>query len=159
MVARRSIALAALFLCVGVGCSSSAKPPACGTRDAGVIEVGLEPPPGCPPAEANELGIGKACTMCGNECEAPLRCTCDSYLGVQLAGVPCICTRIQVAPTGSTDPCASTAANFCGSGATCCNVLNTAAYCVPDICLINQACIIFTPLDAGTDGDPDAATD
>jgi len=87
MVARRSIALAALFLCVGVGCSSSAKPPACGTRDAGVIEVGLEPPPGCPPAEANELGIGKPCTMCGNECASPLRCTCDSYLGVQLSDV------------------------------------------------------------------------
>jgi len=153
---RSAIVLAALFVCAAAACSSPVKK-TCGPQDAGVFEVGLEAPVGCPPAEANELGIGKACTMCGNECESPLRCTCDSYLGVQLAGVPCVCTKIQVAPTGSTDPCASTAANFCGSGASCCNVLNTAAYCVPDICLINQACIIFTPLDAGTDGDPDAA--
>ena len=28
----------------------------------------IELPPGCPPAQANELGIGKPCTMCGNEC-------------------------------------------------------------------------------------------
>jgi len=152
---RSAIVLAALFVGAASACSSPVKK-ACGPQDAGVFEVGLEAPAGCPPAEANELGIGKACTMCGNECEAPLRCTCDSYLGVQLAGVPCVCTKIQVAPTGSTDPCASTAANFCGTGASCCNVLNTAAYCVPNICLINGECIVFTPPDAGTDGDPDA---
>ena len=112
---RSAIVLAALFFCAASGCSSPVKK-ACGPQDAGVFEVGLEAPVGCPPAEANELGIGKVCTMCGNECESPLRCTCDSYLGVQLAGVPCVCTKIQVAPTGSTDPCASTAANFCGTG-------------------------------------------
>ena len=155
MVSRRSIARAALVLFAAVGCSSPAKPPACGTRDAGVIEVGLEPPPGCPPAEANELGIGKPCTMCGNECASPLRCTCDSYLGVQLSGVPCVCTLFQLAPTGSTNPCGDVGGSFCGSNATCCNVLSTAAYCVPNVCLINQQCIEFVPLDGGTDGATD----
>jgi hypothetical protein len=152
---RSTIATAALLLCAA-SCSSDKKP-ACGVRDAGVVEVGIEPPAGCPPAEANELGIGKPCTMCGNECASPLRCTCDAYLGVQLAGVPCVCTLLQLAQIGSINPCAEAPANFCGTNATCCNVLNSAAYCVPDICLIDQACIVFTPLDAGTDGDPDAA--
>ena len=39
---RSTIALAALFLCAAASCSSPDKKPACGTRDAGVIEVGLE---------------------------------------------------------------------------------------------------------------------
>jgi hypothetical protein len=151
MVARRSTALTALLLCAAaVGCGPKAKAPSCGVRDAGVIEVGLEPPPGCPPAQANELGIGKPCTMCGNECGSPLRCTCDEYLGVQLSGVPCVCTMFQLAPTGSTDPCSDVGATFCGSNTTCCNVLAIAAYCVPNICLIDQQCIVFTPLDGGT---------
>ena len=155
---RSAIVLAALLVSAGVGCSSPTKR-ACGPQDAGIVEVHLEAPVGCPPAEANELGVGKACTMCGNECESPLRCTCDPYLGIQLAGVPCVCTRIQVAPTGSTDPCADSPANFCGSNATCCNVLTTAAYCVPNICLIDNACIVFVLPDAGVDADPDAASD
>jgi hypothetical protein len=83
MVSRSAFAVTILLVGVGAGCSSGSKPPACGTRDAGVVEVGLEAPPGCPPP-ANELGIGQPCSMCGNECAAPLRCTCDSYLGVQL---------------------------------------------------------------------------
>jgi len=149
MAARRPIALAALLVCAAVvGCSSHAKPPACGSRDAGVIEVGLTPPAGCPPP-ANELGIGAPCTMCGNECASPLRCTCDAYLGVQLSGVPCVCTLFQLAPTGSTDPCKDVGQNFCGSNTTCCNVLQTAAYCVPNVCLIDQQCIEFVPVDAG----------
>ena len=57
----------------------------------------------------------------------------------------------QLAPTGSTNPCADVGSTFCGSNATCCNVLTTAAYCVPNICLINQQCIEFVPLDGGTD--------
>jgi hypothetical protein len=151
-MARSTVALAALFVCVvAASCSSSAKK-ACGApRDAGVIEVGLEPPPGCPPAQANDKGIGAPCTMCGNECADPLRCTCDPYLGVQLTGVPCVCTLFQLAPTGSTDPCGDTPANFCGDNATCCAVLTTAAYCVPNACLIGGECIVFVPLDGGTD--------
>jgi hypothetical protein len=155
---RSAIVVAAMFACGAAACSSPGKK-ACGSTDAGIIEVHLEAPAGCPPAEANELGIGKPCTMCGNECEAPLRCTCDPYLGMQLSGVPCVCTKIQVAPTGSTDPCGAVPANFCGSGTSCCPVLNSAAYCVPDVCLINGACIEFTPLDAGTDAADAAASD
>jgi hypothetical protein len=147
---RSAILLAALLAGALAGCGSPAKK-ACGPRDAGIIEVGIEPPPGCPPAEANELGIGKPCTMCGNECASPLRCTCDPYLGMQLSGVPCVCTMIQVAPIGSTDPCADAPANFCGTNATCCSVLTSAAYCVPNVCLINGQCIVFVPADAGTD--------
>jgi hypothetical protein len=159
------IRLAVLLACTGAaGCSSGGSKPMCGApRDAGVIEVGLEAPPGCPPPAANEMGIGQACTMCGNECKSPLRCTCDPYLGVQLEGVPCVCTKVQPAPTGSTDPCKDVGAGFCGSSATCCNVINIAAYCVPDVCLIGGQCIVFAPPDAGTDGEtdvaPDAATD
>jgi len=142
-----------------IGCRSSPNAPACGNRDAGVVEVSLEAPPGCPPP-ANELGIGQPCTMCGDECPRPLRCTCDPYLGVQLVGVPCVCTKVQPAPTGATDPCAAVGGpSFCGSNATCCNVQMVAAYCVPDVCLIDNKCIDFSPIDGGTDGDEDAAPD
>ena len=147
---RSTIAMTALFLCAAVSCSSGQKP-ACGTRDAGIVEVGIEPPPGCPPAEANEIGIGKPCSMCGNECALPLRCTCDPLLGIQLTSVPCVCTLFQLAQQGSTNPCQDVGASFCGSNTTCCNVLSTAAYCVPNVCLINQQCIEFVPIDAGTD--------
>lgn len=157
------LALAAVFLTLA--CSSPAKKP-CGATDAAAIEVGIEPPPGCPPEMANELGVGKPCGMCGEECASPLACTCDSYLGIRLSDVPCVCTLVQLAPTGSTNPCGPPlASNFCGTGATCCNYVNTAAYCVPDVCLPNGQCIVFVPIDAGTDGDPadadpaDAGTD
>ena len=150
-MARSAMTMAALLICVAAADCSSGGKKACGPQDAGVIEVGLAPPPGCPPAEANDKGVGSPCTMCGNECASPLHCTCDPYLGIQLTDVPCVCTLLQVAPTGSSDPCADAPANFCGSNATCCNVLTTAAYCVPNICLIGGQCIVFTPLDAGTD--------
>src|SRR5262245_46997604 len=149
-MARNAKMLAALGACALAACSSPAKP-ACGLRDGGVVEVGIEPPPGCPPAEANELGIGKPCTVCGNQCASPLRCTCDAYLGVQLTGVPCVCTLFQLAQTGSTNPCGDAPASFCGSNATCCNVLATAAYCVPNVCLIGGQCLEVTVPDAGTD--------
>src|SRR5262249_22304242 len=135
---RTPIAFATLVACAGlVACSSPSKPMCGGPRDAGVIEVGLEAPPGCPPSGPNELSDATHCTLCGDKCAVPLRCTCDPYLGVQLEGVPCVCTKVQPAPTGSTDPCTDVGAGFCGSNATCCNVLTTAAYCVPDVCLIN----------------------
>jgi hypothetical protein len=148
---RSTIAMAALLLCAAASCSSGQKKPACGTRDAGIVEVGIEPPPGCPPAEANELGIGKPCTMCGNECASPLRCTCDALLGIQLTSVPCVCTLFQLAQQGSTNPCQEAGANFCGSNTTCCNALTTAAYCVPNVCLPGGQCVEFVIPDAGTD--------
>ena len=158
MVARPSIAMSALLVSAALGCTAGVKKSACGTRDAGVFEVGLETPAGCPPAEANEIGIGKPCTMCGNECAAPLRCACDSLLGVQLSGVPCVCTLLQFAQQGSKDPCLDQGANWCGSNATCCNALTTAAYCIPNVCLPGGECVVFIP-DAGTDGEADAGTD
>ena len=119
-------------------------------RDAQVFEVDFEVPAGCPP-EPNELGVGKACTRNGGQCALPLRCTCDPYLGVQLSGVPCVCTKVQLAQTGATDPCAPPLdPNFCGTNTTCCPYLTTAAYCVPNICLPGGQCVEFVPVDAGT---------
>jgi hypothetical protein len=148
----RVASLAAIALCAVAACSSPTSQPACGARDAAVFEVGIPTPPGCPPAQANELGVGKPCGMCGNDCASPLHCTCDSYLGVQLTGLPCVCTLVQLAPTGSTDPCGPPLpSNFCGSNATCCSYVTTAAYCVPNVCLPGGQCVVFVPIDGGTD--------
>jgi hypothetical protein len=57
----------------------------------------------------------------------------------------------QLAQTGSVDPCKDVGMSFCGSGTTCCNALTIAAYCVPNVCLIDNQCIEFIPADAGTD--------
>jgi hypothetical protein len=145
------MALPALLVSAALGCTAGVKKPACGSTDAGIVEVGIEAPAGCPPPAANENGIGKPCTMCGNECAAPLRCACDSLLGVQLSGVPCVCTLLQFAAQGSTDPCADQGPNWCGTNTTCCNALAIAAYCIPDVCLPNGACVEFIPPDGGTD--------
>jgi|SRR6516225_11865459 hypothetical protein len=145
-----------IFASVSVGfaaCSSGGSKPPCGMTDAAVYEAGISFPAGCPPAQPNELGIGKPCAMCGNECTNGLRCTCDPYLGAQLSGVPCVCTKLQLASQGSTDPCHDPAlpANFCGTNATCCNYITSAAYCVPDVCLPGGQCIVFVPItDGGT---------
>jgi hypothetical protein len=116
-----------------------------GVRDA-VYEVSLDLPPGCPPATANEKGVGTACTMGGGQCKGNLRCTCDPFFGVQLTGVPCICTLAQLAPLDSTDPCgAPLPAGYCGSNAKCCPYLTVAAYCVPSICLPDDQCPEVVP--------------
>ena len=120
--------------------------------DAAVYEVNFEAPAGCPPAQANDKGVGRGCTKGGGQCASPLHCTCDPYLGVQLDGVPCVCTLVQLAQTGATDPCAPPLpADFCGLSATCCAYLTSAAYCVPDICLPGGQCVVFEPVDAGVD--------
>jgi hypothetical protein len=149
---RRANVLAVLAAGALAACSSGSHSAPCGSTDAAVYEVGIEAPAGCPPAQANELGIGKPCGMCGNDCASPLHCTCDPYLGVQLSGVPCVCTLVQLATQGSTNPCGPPLpSNFCGSNATCCSYLTTAAYCVPDVCLPGGQCIVFVPIDGGTD--------
>lgn len=146
---RRAVFL--LLLSASACSSKSSQPP----RDAAVYEVAFEVPAGCPP-EPNEKGIGKPCTPGGNQCGSPLRCTCDPFLGVQLSGLPCVCTLVQLAQIGSTNPCGPPlASNYCGSNTTCCNYVNSAAYCVPDICLPGGQCLVFVSADAGTD----AATD
>lgn len=116
-----------------------------------VIDVRLPWPDACASTMANDKGVGAPCTRGGNECKDPLRCTCDPLLGTLLSGVPCLCTLLQPAKNNSVEPCKDTVpADYCGSNATCCNVLNQAAYCVPNMCLINNACLIFVPADAGT---------
>jgi hypothetical protein len=116
---------------------------------AGIYEVGLDLPPGCPPATGNEKGVGIPCTAHGNECKSGMRCSCDQILGAILVGVPCFCTLAQFAQNGSTDPCKdSVPVGYCGSSATCCNYLTSAAYCVPSICLPGNQCLVFDP-DAG----------
>jgi hypothetical protein len=115
---------------------------------AGIYELGLDLPPGCPPSAGNEKGVGIPCTKNGNECKSGMRCSCDAILGALLVGVPCFCTLAQFAQNGSKDPCKdSVPSSYCGSNATCCDYMNAAAYCVPSICLPGNQCLVF---DGGT---------
>jgi hypothetical protein len=121
-----------------------------GSTDS-IIDLGLEWPENCPPEAGNDKGIGLPCTAGGGQCKNGTRCTCDPALGSVLAGVPCFCTLAQFAQNGSKDPCMdSVPANFCGSNATCCDVLTSAAYCVPNVCLIGGACLEFVAVDGGS---------
>jgi hypothetical protein len=155
------VALAGLGLAVAMaGChpGSSAPPP---PKDATILDLSVDLPPGCPPATPNEKGVGIPCTRGGGQCTASgmpsgLLCTCDPLpiLGVVLSGVPCVCTI--GGPNGSataTDPCSQAAngkpAGFCGTNATCCPYRTTAYYCSPDVCLPGGACIDFTPPPGG----------
>jgi len=120
-----------------------------GSTDS-IFDLGLEWPENCPPEVGNDKGIGAPCTPGGGQCKDPLRCTCDPALGTKLAGVPCFCTLAQFAQNGSKDPCTdSVPADYCGSNAICCNVLTSAAYCVPDECKIGDGCLVFVLVDAG----------
>src|ERR1700758_2770172 len=115
-----------------------------------VFDLGLEWPASCPPDAGNDKGIGITCTRGGGECKNGLRCTCDPLLGGILAGVPCFCTLAQFAPNGSVDPCKDAVpSDYCGGEATCCDVINAAAYCVPNVCLIGGAGLEFGPVDGG----------
>ena len=142
------LSILTLALAFASGCPSKNDQP--GPTDANVYEVNVELPPGCPPAQANEKGVGTPCTMGGGQCTGGLLCTCDRAFGVQLTGVPCVCTLVQLAQQGSTNPCGPPlASDFCGSNATCCSYLTSAAYCSPNVCLPGGQCIEFVPVDAG----------
>ncbi len=133
----------------GSACAGGGSHAGDGSVDA-IIEVSIEWPDGCPPATANEKGVGLACTRNGGECKNGLVCTCDPQLGAVLAGVPCICTRAQPAQNGSKIPCKdSVPADYCGTDATCCNILNSVAYCVPNVCTFSGACLEFVAADGG----------
>src|SRR3954452_23808574 len=81
-----------------------------GPKDAQVYDFALDLPPGCPPASGNENGVGIACTKGGGQCTKPLICTCDPDFGVQLNGVPCVCTIAGINTSASvTDPCIAAA--------------------------------------------------
>jgi hypothetical protein len=126
-----------------------------GQHDAAVYDLALDLPPGCPPTTGNEKGVGLPCTKGGGECTKPgvpggLLCTCDPTFGLQLNGVPCVCTLAGAnLSTAVTDPCGAKPATLCGSNATCCNYMAEGYFCSPDVCLPGGACIDFTPADAG----------
>jgi hypothetical protein len=119
--------------------------------DAAVYDVDVELPDGCPPAEGNEKGIGITCTQGGGECmragmPPDLRCTCDPAFGIQLTGVPCVCTLVGINPDPATvqDACTLLQSGYCGSEATCCPYMNVGYFCSPNICLPDGQCIVFT---------------
>lgn len=142
--------LGAAIMLAASACSGGGSRSGDGSTDS-IIEFGLVWPPNCPPEAGNDKGIGLPCTRGGGQCKDPLRCTCDPALGSTLAGVPCFCTLAQFAQNGSKDPCMdSVPADYCGGTATCCDVLNSAAYCVPNVCLIGGACLVFVRVDGGT---------
>jgi hypothetical protein len=106
------------------------------TGDGGIDGVVLNLPVGCPPDAGNELGIGKPCTNGGNQCAAPLLCTCGNF-GVALpANMPCFCTN---AKTGPSCP----ANTNCGSNATCCSIGGLVFGCLPNVCLAGNQCPVF----------------
>jgi len=149
--------LAAIATGVVPGCKEELQPP----HDAAVFDVSVELPDGCPPVQANEKGVGIPCTMGGGQCTAAgvpsgLRCTCDPYFGIQLYGVPCVCTLVGLNPDPTNVPnaCTSLPAGYCGSEATCCPYVNAGFYCSPNACLPGGACLEFTSgpgVDAGAD--------
>lgn len=119
-------------------------------RDAATIyDVSVELPEGCPPATANEKGIGAPCTEGGGECghiSSDLRCTCDQFATFKLSGVPCVCTRagLNPDPSGTPNACDKVASDFCGSDAKCCPYMSLGYFCIPNICLPYGECLDFT---------------
>lgn len=111
-----------------------------GTTDAGhdylTFDVSFgDLPPGCPPAAANDKGIGKPCTVGGSECKNGLLCACEPHLGIQPPdGTPCVCT--QLIQSG----CDAVPIDYCGQDATCCSYMNTLSICVPLACLQDATC-------------------
>ena len=135
-----------LTLCAlaGVACSAGGGGMVPDAHPVDAYEVSLNLPAGCPPEAGNEKGVGKPCTVGGNECpnNGTLQCTCDPFLGIKLVGVPCFCTLVTL-NTGSPDAgdlCAAQAPNACGSNAGCCSYLSVGTYCAPSICLPGGIC-------------------
>ena len=134
-------------LAVGA-CSSGAGPRPDGSVDGTTYDLALDLPPGCPPAQANDKGVGAPCTRGGGQCKSPLVCACDTILGLTLNGVPCICTLAGLNEHPGSNPSACAASTpACGSNATCCDYMSTAYYCSPNVCLPGGSCIVF---DGGT---------
>jgi len=95
-------------------------------------------PAGCPPAAANDKGIGAACTKGGNECKGGLLCACEPHANIQPPdGTPCVCTQLIFSG------CDTVPVGYCGQGATCCSYMNSVSICVPLVCLENATCPMF----------------
>lgn len=127
-----------------LGCSSNNghKPDA--SSDGLYYDLSLDLPPGCPPGQANEKGVGAPCTRNGHQCTNGLLCTCDTNSGLTLNGLPCICTVAGLNPQPSNpNPCSTQSSGVCGTNATCCNYMATAFYCSPNVCLPGGQCIDF----------------
>jgi len=131
---------AALLLAAGCSAGGGGNIPDAGPHDA-VFEVGVNLPDGCPPATGDQMGIGAPCTKGGGECAARgLSCSCDPILGATVVGIPCFCSKVNLAsnvPDGG-NPC-DQAGNFCG-GAMCCPYYQLGYYCLPNACLDQGAC-------------------
>ncbi len=136
-----------LLSAAALACSSSSGQRPDANVDGLTYDLSLDLPTGCPPAQANEKGVGSPCTRGGHECTNGLLCACDSNLGLTLNGVPCICTVAGVNPQKGVAPCSAQPANICGSNATCCNYMEQAFFCSPNVCLPGGQCIDF-----GTNG-------
>ena len=72
-----------LTLCAlaGVACSAGGGGMVPDAHPVDAYEVSLDLPAGCPPEAGNEKGVGKPCTVGGNECpnNGTLQCTCDTF--------------------------------------------------------------------------------
>lgn len=127
--------LLGLAAMTAAGCSSGG-----GARDAAADYLTFDVPfgdlpPGCPPAAANEQGIGTACTKGGNECKDGLLCACEAHANILPPdGTPCVCTKLIFSG------CDTVPVDYCGQGATCCSYMNALSICVPLVCLENATC-------------------
>lgn len=132
-------------LAAGTGCSSNNGYRPDAHVDGLTYDLSLDLPPGCPPAQPNEKGVGSPCTRGGHQCTNGLLCACDTNLGLTLNGVPCICTVAGLNPQpNNPSPCSTQSSSVCGSGATCCNYMNQAFYCSPNVCLPGGQCLDFS---------------
>jgi hypothetical protein len=134
-----------LTLCAlaGAACSAGGGGMVPDAHPVDAYEVSLDLPAGCPPEAGNEKGVGKPCTVGGNECpnNGTLQCTCDTFLGIKLVGVPCFCTLVTVnSNPDAGDLCAALPTNYCGTNAGCCSYLSIGTYCAPNICLPEGVC-------------------
>lgn len=134
----RNILLSLVFsLSAASACSSGSSSPVDAAHDYVTFDVSFgDLPPGCPPATANDQGIGGACTIGGGECKNDLICACEPHANVQPPdGTPCVCTKI-VGYSG----CGTIPAGYCGQDATCCSYMDTLSICVPLACLQDATC-------------------
>jgi len=147
----KGVLMLCAVLCLAAGaCSSGAgQRPDGSARDGTTYDLALDLPPGCPPGQGNDKGVGSTCTRGGGQCSNGLVCACDTILGLTLNGVPCICTLAGLNPhPANPSPCAA-ATPACGTNAICCDYMTTAYYCSPNICLPGGSCINFSPAGGG----------
>ena len=131
----KSLLVGLLLVVASFSCSSGG-----GSHDASVDYLTFDVsfgdlPAGCPPAAANDKGIGGVCTKGGNECKSPLLCACEPHANIQPPdGTPCVCTQLILSG------CDAVPTGYCGQNATCCSYMNALSICVPLACLQDATC-------------------